>query len=448
MSIRNVILALFLTAILTGVTACGITGDSRGGEEVDPVTGKAEAWNHHNSPSRFSALGLTFIRNYDELHAGEVQRHNMDGTQRVDENGEPVMVSLNVGESEIKPWPASYWPMQKDGYNYRWRGKEVLSPMEKYDKVYNGWEPPEGFMELRPFTYPSDEFDKEYYEKLGPAASWAHMNGGNRDAVEHVPDPEDPEDDPWGGLESWFGHCHAWAPAAISEEEPLKAVEVDGMRFEVADIKALVMAQYEGMGSVFLGGRCNDKEVERDEHGRIKDGGGGWFSPATACRDTNPGAFHVITVNMLGRYGRSFVVDVSYGYQVWNHPVLSYEITHQEKFDDPQRALSLLPGSPTGEGYLYNDKAVSFVHVKMTFKYITESSQSTEPMTPNLSMYTNTKRYEYLLELDESGNIVGGEWISNGNFPDFLWAPIGHGTVANVDYDKVMDLLAKSRASE
>jgi len=151
---------------------------------------------------------------------------------------------------------------------------------------------------------------------------------------------------------------------------------------------------------------------------------------------------------MLGRYGRSFVVDVSYGYQVWNHPVLSYEITLQERFDDVQKALSLLPGSPTGEEYLYNDEAVSFVHVKVTFKYIVESSQSTEPMTPNLSSYTRTKHYEYLLELDESGNIIGGEWISNSNFPDFMWAPIGHGTVYDIDYDKVKDLLNKSRETE
>ena len=45
-----------------------------------------------------------------------------------------------------------------------------------------------------------------------------------------------------GGVETWWGLCHAWAPAAILEKKPLHAVtmptQYGDITFEVGDIKA------------------------------------------------------------------------------------------------------------------------------------------------------------------------------------------------------------------
>ena len=72
--------------------------------------------------------------------------------------------------------------------------------------------------------------------------------------------------------------------------------------------------------------------------------------------------------------------------------------------------------------YPYNSQASRFVHVEMTFRYVVEGNASTSPFIPMIDSYTRTRDYEYLLELDADGNILGGEWIST-NQPDFLWAP-------------------------
>ena len=99
-----------------------------------------------------------------------------------------------------------------------------------------------------------------------------------------------------GGVETWWGSCHAWAPAAILEKEPLYPVtiptEYGDITFEVGDIKALFSIAYDRTQAALIGGRCNDFEVKRDEKtGRIIN---------ENCRDLNAGAFHVSMTNLLG----------------------------------------------------------------------------------------------------------------------------------------------------
>jgi hypothetical protein len=53
-----------------------------------------------------------------------------------------------------------------------------------------------------------------------------------------------------------------------------------------------------------------------------------------------------------------------------------------------------------------------------------------------IDQYTQKDIYDYVLELDAAGKIIGGEWIgaSRQNHPDFLWLPVkkNSGTVAGV----------------
>src|SRR5205814_1353552 len=43
-----------------------------------------------------------------------------------------------------------------------------------------------------------------------------------------------------------------------------------------------------------------------------------------------------------------------------------------------------------------------------------------------INSYTHQDHYDYILELDAAGKIVGGEWIgtSKRQHPDFVWLPI------------------------
>lgn len=412
---------LLLAASAAGTGCVADTGDVPGDIDGKPeddgklVDGKADAWNYTNNPSRF----------------------------QVDFNFKLAELPTN-GAAAVTPWPDTYWPTYKDSTNQRWQGSDEMSPLEKYDMAFNGWVPEAGFMDLRPFN-PSNceaEWDAEYYEKLGPAASYMSKNKGNlkaRDGKDGDGDGEIDEcdGDSLDGVETWWGLCHAWVPAAILEKEPQRSVTYNGVEFDVGDIKALVITAYDRTNALMLGGRCNEKEVERDEQGRII---------ADHCRDTNAGAFHVVAANMLGIHHRSFAEDRTYDYEVWNQPFRDFEVLSNVPVSAEEAMAALGLNGETS--YSFNENAVQFAKVRTRVRYITEPSQSsTEPLVPaveNNNAYTGTDTYEYILEMDADGNIVGGEWLnySQTTHPDFLWLPIAaRGGNPNVSLDLVHELL-------
>lgn len=385
-------------------------------DEGKVVDGKTDAWNQTNNPERFQ---LDLVYNYEEL------------------------ATHSEGWAEQIPWPSDYWSYYEDSTNVRYHGSTTLSPVEKYDRAFNNWEPSMGFTEflsgnnldLLPMdvhvdcssTYDGtmEATHDAYYDELGPAASWQHRNKGNYRARNGVDDDSDGTVDECGGsdydgIETWWGLCHAWVPAAILEPEPQRDVTVNGVTFTVSDIKALLITMYDRNSSLMIGGRCNEKEIERNEEtGEVV---------LDQCGDTNAGTWHVVAVNMLGIMKRAFAEDRTANYQVWNQPVRGFEI-HEQREVDESEALTLL-GRSTDTPYVDqfdSPEAVRWAYVDMTSHYVTESSNTTEgPLTPNISTYTRQDHYEYILEINEAGDIVGGEWLPAyySSHPDFLWLPI------------------------
>jgi hypothetical protein len=148
----------------------------------------------------------------------------------------------------------------------------------------------------------------------------------------------------------------------------------------------------------------------------------------------NAGAFHVVIGNMLGKRGLGIVEDRTYDAEVWNQPVISYAVTKQVEIGEAQAAA--LVGSPAGT-YTWNAKATRFVQVETDFRYITESPPGRKAHAP--STYTRTDKLRYVLELNDAGDIVGGEWTgaSRTAHPDFLWWPTGTpkaAAISGLDY--------------
>ena len=384
-------------------------------------SGKDDAWNWANDPAR---LATSFNYRIDELPTS--------------------------GTTEHEVWAASYWPTYQGSTNHRWLGPTVLSPVEKYDAAFNGWTPTDEHADLsglRDCGEDANERYTAYRSTLGPAARWQAGAQSRTQMFDGVDSDDDGQVDECGsddydGIETWWGLCHAWVPASILEPEPMHAVEYNGQRFEVSDIKALLLTAYDDTRSYFLGGRCNAREIEHDDQGRVT---------SAECRDTNAGAWHVVVTNFLGIHGRPFVEDRTGGYQVWNQPVVGYEITHQEDVT-LDRALDLL--GVMGEAYPFNPQAVRFVEVRMTTTWVTEGHPSTRPL--GRAGYERTDRYHYLLEVDDRGKVIGGEWLgtSRDNHPDFLWVPIAAETSTwrssnpSVRLEDVRRLLELSREPE
>lgn len=405
-----------LMAALLIVGGCSTDSTSDLAKVVTDDAGKEDRWNSRNNPERFD---------------GEFNYHFSDLPQ--------------TGQAETEAWPSTYWATYDNSILARWNGDE-LSPAEKYDIAFNGWTPGAGFSDLRPFDrqnpVPNDSWDPGYYDELGPLGTHVARNMGNRAdrdvAIANNGGPEDGEEWP---VETWFGLCHAWVPAALLEDRPLRAVEYGGVTFEVGDIEALLIAAYNRAGADMIGGRCNtgsgDTTVERDEAGRAID---------VDCRDSNPGSFHIIMTNYLGLLNSGFAMDRTYDYQVWNQPVSGYEITRQEDIS-PAAANELL--GTEGDVYAYNDDAVKLYRVHASLHWITESHASTVPN--ETSRYTRTDHLTYIVEVDADDKIIGGEWFggSRTTHPDFLWNPrrLTRSSVPNLSLNDVRDLVEMSRAT-
>ena len=319
------------------VSACGEQGTSNESvsDEITPEgdvkleTGKADAWNWRNDPARFrTELNYAFDELPTEAEAGT-------------------------------PWSANYWPNYKDSINDRWQGVDVLSPAEKYDVAFHKWEASEEFMTLKPFNSDTCEWDEDYYKGLGPVADWTSNNKGNKKSRNGLDDDNDgiadkdecksnvdgdKNEEQRDGVETWWGICHAWAPAAIMEPEPLASVTRDGVTFDVSDQKALLMMQWDKSSAHVIGGRCNDKEVERDpDTGRVL---------SAECRDLNAGAWHVIVSNIIGLNNRGMVIERTWDYEVWNQPLFGYKVTLNKEIslDRAHELLNLDTDSAGGSG--------------------------------------------------------------------------------------------------
>lgn len=117
--------------------------------------------------------------------------------------------------------------------------------------------------------------------------------------------------------------------------------------------------------------------------------------------------------------------------------------------------LAITTGGAPPTAYQFNANAVSFVYVKSEVDYISEASSSTDGnLSTRVDQFTHTDRYEYVLELDARGWVIGGEWVGSSKqaHPDFLWLPTGvSGTsVAGgaIQYAVVKDLVLESVRDE
>lgn len=309
------------------------------------------------------------------------------------------------------PWSDFYWPTYAGQLANRYADPEFASPLV--------WRKNADFLTAALGRGKVEHFSPaEKYDRLLGDASFTltrlMINAGAPYADEN------------GEVERWFGLCHGWAPASFMMPRPARAVTVKDaegrdLEFTPSDIKALATLLWANAGARtrFVGGRCNDKTPGRDDGNRETN---------PDCFDTNPATWHLATVNQIGVAKRSFVMDASAGYEVWNQPVHGYRYAYihpvtrksGRKLSDARVLLADYPNDP------YRAKrsraAIALVKIVMTVDYVGENLPNTEK-TDSAEFDNHTVvNYSYDLELDRDDNIVGGEWYSSIH-PDFLWVP-------------------------
>ncbi|EQC50486.1 hypothetical protein [Bacteriovorax sp. DB6_IX] len=312
------------------------------------------------------------------------------------------------GSLDQRPWSGDYWPTYKGGIAYRWNDSgyddETRFSYQLYTKA-----------QLRKLT-------QQQLASLSPAEKYDLLLGEYQyPLVNHElqrtqvlrTDPEHPSFDFDFDIPTWEGLCHGWAPATLlfANPAPVKLENPDGIQipFGASDIKALLtfFMHYSESRSWFLGKRCNvdfnelrqrfdDGEISYEELRRSLD--------RAECLDVNAGSFHIALANQISRLNEGFIVDITRDFEVWNQPVFAYDahIVKELNPREDQRAFG-------------TDKVI---RIYLELHYVIERAQHWD-YRENARDFSS-KHYQYDLELNKKGEIIGGEWISEDR-PDFLW---------------------------
>lgn len=337
--------------------------------------------------------------------------------------GTPIVRSLYEIQSRgfmrisapIIPWADSYWPKYSGEISQRYADRGF--PNSK------SWDVNYGYFLSYPPSAIVNSGNSTLINVLSPAEKYDFVMGDmNFTLTKYAWNEGKKGKKEEGGIGSWEGICHGWAGAAHMlqpfNERPIVVQSQNGVpvTFYPQDMKALqTMLWANGSPtSRFVGNRCNVEKPKKNAYGRIIDKG---------CLDPNPATWHIALINQFGINKRNFVMDATYDFQVWNHPLASIRYRYfnpatREESDSLSKAM--IPISKYRADYFRefrSDSAKYVVGIAMDVTYVIEIVPGQERVfdTP-----TKTLRLIYDLELDENTNIIGGEWYSNAH-PDFLW---------------------------
>ncbi len=400
------------------------------------------------------------------------------------EDGKPITnitqinaMKLHRANTKVPTWTGPYWPLKQGGIANPYMEKSFLSmtafiplvdQIEPYDKRKN-------YVETR-----AAQLSEKEIAKLSPAEKYDLLLGNEMDLTTHVWDfinqwkndmkwnyirsidmPEGEEGGDWEIekknyiVANWEGICHGWAPAAGVVPKPQKTVYAslpDGRKvtFYPEDIKGLVSQTWANsivQDHVLSEGlRCKRRMPKSDKYGRYYDHipENGEILPR--CADVHPAVMHLTLVNLVGKQGRSFIVDKAATIAVSNQPVQGYEFKYFDPYNgnDTKSFDQALRQYDARYDHYRNERhpdTAFLVGVESKIIYA-DWSMIKKPTARkyNEDKYDDLTSY-YDLEIDSAGNIVGGQWrgfknledanqnhsnengttTANKTRPDFLW---------------------------
>jgi hypothetical protein len=345
----------------------------------------AEKWDRSNNPHYFEII--------------------TDGPMNVEFRSLPLSSKLL---DDRFGWSESYWPSNKGGIAYRWNSPNPQPFEYKLLKKED----------LKKMT-------EAQLSELSPAELYDISQGDYKYSLTKKVLRSLSPDDLW-----WEGICHGWSQAASNYPEPDKVVitNKDGIKvpFGSSDVKGL-LSMHDAFNSKGLYTRIGDRcAVEgkvpgeastEDGHAPMPDAR---LANLPECSDVNAGAFHVVLSNMIGVYSKGFVADVDRFNDVWNQPVVGYESAVVEELG------ASLEEQKNGIDKKVRVKTVMTYGEELEFFNPESAAEgqlnfvSKDPVTATSAQAFKSKNYEYILELDKSGKITGGKWIS-ATRPDMLW---------------------------
>ncbi|HXH73934.1 MAG TPA: hypothetical protein VNJ08_03150 [Bacteriovoracaceae bacterium] len=359
---------------------------------------------------------LTVLTSMDQVQAfrpipeSEVTASLIEGRE-VTSLSEMERSGLNQGKTGIDLWSGNYWPHFQGSLAVRYRNSSVMKLIEskaQWEKFKENStkQPLYSFLGNNDNLSPAEKYDLIVGDYTMTLTKYSWELGDKAAAIGKVP--------------IWRGICDGWASASQMMPRPAKKVIMktpDGqpVTFFPEDIKALGSLLYARAQEnvIFLGKRCRSRAL-------------GLFT--NACDETNAGTFHRALINRVGKMKKSFIADVSPGSEVWNYPVLSYDITYfnvftEEESKDFKVAMEwFVKKNRFAKDGKRHKRTAAIVGVKAVVRYADMRPSNLLDTDDQSADKVLEKEYLYDLEIDHNFNILGGESIS-ANLPDFIWAP-------------------------
>ena len=375
---------------------------------------------------------------------------------------------LTKAQPKQQPWGGSFWPLIQGQIANRWQEKSYFKPLDLmlWRKNVNKFK-----KKGKETLLQVDTLSEKDLAKLAPSEKYDILVGDKNYNLTHtVWDFVERwgETKKWGFLSSidipegyripkanklmafWEGICHGWAVAAGTYPRPTKTVEItlpDGriLPFYPHDIKALVSLYYANsilQDNVMIEGyRCNEKNIPKDKFGRHIDNlpkkAGEPHLPR--CADVHPAVWHLGMVNITGIQKRSLIVEIDPDAPINNFPFSGYEF----KWFNPKTGKTGTLNEAIVDVKDYNDpykenrnamtKKIVGVETKIFYTaWITPKGTEDDSIDQDK---IEDLSFMYDLELDEQGNIVGGQWRAEKivrsygkdetpptiKHPDFFW---------------------------
>lgn len=319
-----------------------------------------------------------------------------------------------------QPWSGDYWSYSQGLLGARYADSDFLRLTDWFTRF--------AFIGENPMDRLLETMGQDGIQHLGPAEKYDLLVGDKKRALtKSMWEQGKVYYDSDGKVEDWMGLCHGWAPAAMMEPRPTKSV--DALSFDTkwkiplnpSEIKGLVSYSWatNPYDVAFLGQRCTKKDPKRDDNGRLID---------PECFDLNPATWHRVVVNQVGARKQPFIMDATYDYEVWNQPVAAYSYTYfNPQTMAPVASLELAKVARaefTRDVFSkYRSAKVSAVAgINMVVAYVVETRATTAETDSEGRDVLRWVGYQYDLELDADGDVIGGEWYDPVH-PDFVWMP-------------------------
>jgi hypothetical protein len=374
-----------------------------------------------------------------------------------------VITRLPVqGKAKKTPWSGYYWAIRYGVGSVRYSDDPTINTMYKVDgnvKSTRTWQDSVNFYK-QPLDYNKQlagAFDlSTYVAKYASPTEMYDIAVGDKNftLTNYYKNLGNTVKQSDGDIATWMGICHGWSIASYMEPKPLKSVTItaaDGktkIKFKPHDIMAIASMHWANAKFVsnFVGYMCDIYDPAKIPTDPVTG-----ISTEYACWGLNPGTFHIILTNHMGKNGNTFIFDPdNTDYQIWNFPMSDYKIDYYQVTTKYQKTIGTAPVSIANiKTYLQTNKDdfLSFVMSKVdpTTAYIigvrATVNFAVEKMPDNQDVGTkdlfNTSTIYYYLECDKYMRIIGGEWKAP-NHVNFVWGPHRSTDVSITNEDKII----------